>query len=247
MTQTVEERIGDLTTASNLLTSAVENKVGEIDSKVSAKEAEVDNFLQNATPETRYKQIIHIGGSKEFFYPVWFRMPDASSGVSNINVCRAYHLDGVQRPLNSSSPHQAGLLLEMEGCAFPWGGDANFLEIKRYSKTYNATVSNVSFAMYCKAEKVNSEKQIYPGIPENVSGDYGRSHSGLYLRGGGLTYHIIKNWTGDVHFHNGSDELRRDIYQVETDSWSVKFYAEPIPIADIIEPTLVTDAFSDPL
>jgi ribosomal protein L23 len=35
MTQTVEERIGDLTTASNLLTTVVENKIDEIDSAVA--------------------------------------------------------------------------------------------------------------------------------------------------------------------------------------------------------------------
>lgn len=47
MTQTVEERIGELTTASNLLTSAVENKVGEIDEKVSSAENKFNSFKQD--------------------------------------------------------------------------------------------------------------------------------------------------------------------------------------------------------
>ncbi|PAJ72050.1 phage tail protein [Pseudoalteromonas sp. NBT06-2] len=217
----------------NSLTHEVTSKMGEINSKLAAKESQVDAFLADAQPETRYEQDIFIGGSKDYLYPVWWRFPNNSSGVSNLTVCRTYSWNGgvSERPLNTGSAHQAALLLELEGNDSPWGGDAHILNIKRFHEGYNSTVSHVAYQMYCKAEKVDPDKPLYSGANLNFSSQE-RTRSGLYLRGGGLTYRIIKNWIGDVSFHDGSDQLRRNISTTNLEPWSVRWYAEPIPFTD---------------
>lgn len=250
----IENSINALTEASNNQTSAsqalaqeVAGKMAGIDSKVSTKENEVDQFLQNATPETRYVQEIFIGGSKDYFYPVWWAFPSLTHGVSKITISRNYAENGSQRPLSNVSVHQAALLLEMEGNGNSWSGDANFLEIKRFFERYNSTVSHPNFSMYVKSEKANQNKPIYGGIAEGVLQASCRHKSGLYLRGGGLTYHVIKNWVGDVGVHDGCDQLRRNISSSETDDWSIRWYAEPIPFADLLKPEINVFAFSDTL
>ncbi|NQZ24450.1 MAG: phage tail protein [Colwellia sp.] len=246
MTQTYEEQVAELTTASNLLTSAVENKIGEIDLKISVKEGEVDNFLQNGNPETRYIQDIFIGGSKDYLYPVWWGFPDLNYAVSKISVSRHFSTNGNEHPLNPDSVHQAALLLEMEGNAYSWSGDANFLEIKRFHERYNSTASHPNFNMYCKSEKIDFNLPIYGGQLENNLAASCMRKTGLYLRGGGLSYKIIKNWKGDVAYHDGSDMLRRNIEQSSQASFTVRWYVEPIPLTDLLQPSLSTTAYSDP-
>jgi len=247
MTQPTEERIGELVTASNQLTSAVEGKLGEIDSKISEKSAEVTSFLKSATPETRYVQDITIGGSKDYLYPVWWVFPSLASAVSKISIARHFAWNAAEAPLHDASPHQAALLLELEGNGSAWSGDANFLEIKRFFERYNNTASHVDFRMYCKSEKVDPNLPIYNNITENVLSPECRTMSGLYLRGGGLTYRIIKNWQGDVTYHDGSDQLRRNIYQpVVGDAYTINWFVEPIPFVDLLRPTVNVIAFSDP-
>jgi hypothetical protein len=54
MPQTYEEQVAELTTASNLLTSAIENKVDEIDIRLTEKENDVDNTLSNLFLDSRF-------------------------------------------------------------------------------------------------------------------------------------------------------------------------------------------------
>lgn len=246
---TIEQQVSELVTASNQLTSAVEGKIQEIDTQIGQKKTQVDQFLQDANPEGRYEQEITIGGSKDFFYPVWWRTPDLSFGVSNISILRHYSWNGEaeNRPLNPASQHQAALLLEMEGNASGWNGDANFLEIKRFYERYNSTVSHPSFLMYTKAEKANLAKPIYLSVAENTLAANCYSFSGVYLRGGGLTYKIVKNWAGNVNFHDGSDQLRRNIHNAEGIDWSIQWYAEPIAFADKLQPTVNVTASGEPV
>ena len=73
----LEQDIANLVESTNQLTSVIDNKaktidakMAQLDSRVAAKEAQVDQFIQDATPETRYEQTITIGGSKDYLYPV---------------------------------------------------------------------------------------------------------------------------------------------------------------------------------
>ena len=240
----LEQEVGSLVGIGQQVFNLADTQYKQLDARIAQKETDVDQFLKNATPETRYQQDITIGGSKDYLYPIWWAFPDLSSGVNNLTITRSFSWNGGdgQRPLNPSSIHQAALLLEMEGDSTQWHGDLNFLEVKRYFKRYNATASHLAFAMYTKAEKIDPAQGIYGNIAENTLNANCPGYSGVYLRGGGLGYRIIKNWKGDVNFHDGSDNLRRNI----TVSGNTRWYAEPIPIADISEPTIQTNAYVDP-
>lgn len=245
----LEQDIANLVESTNQLTSVIDNKaktidakMAQLDNRVAAKEAQVDQFIQDATPETRYVQTIKIGGSKDYLYPVWWSFPNNSFGTGKVTVHRHYSWNGgsSERPLHANQPHQSALLLELEGNASGWSGDANYLNIKRFSERYSNVASHVNFLMYCKAEKVNPDKPIYSGSTDGGFGAWYRSGSGLYLRGGGLTYRITKNWAGDVKYHDGSDNLRRVLREVEADAWSVRWFAEPIPFTDRLAPVAHT-------
>ncbi|QZO13870.1 phage tail protein [Pseudoalteromonas piscicida] len=241
----LEQDIANLIQSTDALTAVVDNKAQQLDNQMAAfdtriakKEQDVDKFIQEAMPETRYVQDIFIGGSKDYFYPVWWTTPGNAAGVSKVTIARQYSWNADTQPLNTTSPHQAALLLELEGNATAWHGDANFLHVKRFHERYNPTVSHASFAMYCKREKADSSLDLYGGGEEGAFGAFCATHSGVYLRGGGLKYRIIKNWKGDVWFHDGSDQERRNLYARSWDNWTVRWYAEPIPFAERMAPTL---------
>ncbi|WP_275557319.1 hypothetical protein [Pseudoalteromonas sp. J010] len=86
----LEQDIANLIQSTDALTAVVDNKAQQLDSQMAAfdariakKEQDVDEFIQEAMPETRYVQDIFIGGSKDYFYPVWWRFPhNAAGGVS---------------------------------------------------------------------------------------------------------------------------------------------------------------------
>lgn len=248
----LEQDIANLIQSTDALTAVVDNKAQQLDSQMAAfeariakKEQDVDEFIQEAMPETRYVQDIFIGGSKDYFYPVWWAMSGNATGVSKVTIARQYSWNGDTKPLNTASPHQAALLLELEGNAYAWHGDANFMQTKRFHERYNPTVSHASFAMYCKREKADSSLDLYGGGEEGDFGAFCRTFSGVYLRGGGLTYRIIKNWKGDVAFHDGSDQERRNLDTRIGREWSVRWYAEPIPFAERLAPTLSTIPYAN--
>lgn len=246
---TLQAQNSALVSASNALTGEVTGKMAAIDARVGTKEGEVDSFLQDATPETRYVQDITIGGSADYLYPVWWNFQSSAAGVSKVSVCRNYVWNGEvgARPLNPGSSTQAGLIFEVEGCDTPWGGDPDIMEIKRFIYTYNPLLSHSSYRMFCEAEAVpGASAVVYAGIQPNTFGAHCATHSGIYLRGGGLTYRIIKNWLGDISFHDGSDMLQRQISSVQSSSWSVRWYATPLPMSSIVEPALKNDAFVNP-
>jgi len=224
----------------------IESALQKQEQRIVVKEQQVDKFLQEATPEIRYEQTIHIGGSKDVLYPVWWDFPGNRSGVSNITICRNYADNADTHPLVPNDPHQAGLLLEIEGNSVGWGGDGKVFEIKRFSETYNQTASHPSFQMYSKAEKLPGVDKLYVGASTNFAAQ-SPINSGLYLRGGGLTYQIIKNWKGDVGYHDGSDNLRRQIGSGRQGDWGVVWYVEPIPFADILQPPKTVNAYLDPV
>ncbi|PCK33131.1 phage tail protein [Pseudoalteromonas piscicida] len=243
----LEQDIANLVKSTDALTAVVDGKAQQLDlqmaafdSRIAKKEQDVDKFIQEAMPETRYVQDIFIGGSKDYFYPVWWRFPSNSAGTSKLTIARHYSWNSDTKPFFPNRSHQAALLLELEGNAFPWDGDANFLHIKRFHERYAPTVSHVAFKLNCYAERVDSDKPIYGGGGDGSLGPWHPTLSGLYLRGGGVTYRVIKNWKGNVSFSEGTSHepiyIGETIREENTAKWSVK----PIPEQNRVAPTLST-------
>ncbi len=219
---TLEAQIAALTTASNNLTSEVTGKMSAIDAKVA--QAQID--FNNLTPEKRVIQTIHIGGDVNYLYPVWWSMRSNSFGTTKMLVHRNFNEDAGTPVSNligmKNGVHIGSLLLEMEGNATGWNGDANFLQIKRYQERYGAQLcSHVQFLMFSDAASSSSAAAA--------------AVSGLYLRGGGLTYHITHNGgMSGLTFDDGSKGVNNitNLYNDGTNNWNVK----PIPIASIQPP-----------
>lgn len=248
---TTPEQIADLISGYTDLKGYFENtranidaNVAQMNSRVAAKEREVDNFIRDAKPEIRYRQEITIGGSTDFYYPVSWRFPDNDFGVGQITISRNYQRNGgpSERPLFPDRPHQAALLLQLEGNASSWSGNANFMQVKRFSERYTNTTSHLGFSMHCQAEAYN-DLPLYSTANESLAPQC-RTKSGVYLRGGGLTYTITKNWAGDIDFHDGSDQLRRVMSQTASTTWSVRWFATPIPLADRLVPIGSVNAYT---
>ncbi len=215
---------------------------------VDALETDITNTLatlQAANPETRYVQTFTIGGSADYFYPVWWTMQSGAFGISKILFTREYNWNGGvgERPLNPSSGHQAHLTLEMEGQAYGWHGEANFLEVKRFFTRYNNTASHVSFLGYSKARQIDPMGDPLHGAGSLNFEAQSNNVSTVYLRGGGVQYRVVKNWAGDVSFHDGSDQLERVMHALGNTEW----YGEPVALADAIVPTVTVNAFVDPV
>lgn len=238
---TLEKTNSKLVEAVNRLTSHVTGKIQEIDSRVKAKEDLVDKFLADAQPEHRYVQDITIGGSKDYFYPVWWRFPRDYYVNSYIGISRDFNWNGDvgERPLNKNSLHQAGLNLIVEGNGWWSDGSADFMEIKRFYYTYNNVISHLSLKMYCKAEPIDPLKPMSQAVGNGSFGKNGYMHSGIYLRGGGIKYRITTNKISDFHYHDGSDDKKRIILEQN----NTRCYAEPIPITDKIVPDKTISAY----
>ena len=250
---TTPEQIADLISGYTDLKGYFENNrsnidanVAQMNSRVEAKETEVDKFIHDALPETRFEQTFTIGGSTDFYYPAWWTFPNNNFGVGKITISRRHHTNGgeSERPLDNERPHQAALLLEMEGNSRGWGGDANFMQIKRFSERYNHTSSHPSFRMFSRAEAYD-ELPLYAGANENLSAQ-NPIYSGVYLRGGGLSYRITKNWTGNVQYHDGNAPDRQELNRSQQGDWSARWFVNPIPIADRLAPIGTTNAYVYP-
>lgn len=176
------------------LTAKITGFVGQADAKIAAKEAQVDQFLHDASPESRFEQSITIGGDTDHLYPVWWRFPDNRSGLNRLSISRSY----AENPgvINAESGAQAGLLLVLEGSGYPHHGDANYMRVKKYSSTYRVTASHLQFGMFATPRHRQGYDVADPLDFPAVDTSY--LYSGLYLRGGGLTYHFAANWDVDL-------------------------------------------------
>lgn len=76
------------------LTETVENKVAEIDNKVSEAKGEFDQFIATADDRyvTRTKIEVNVGGDKDKFYPVY--IPARHNGVARVEISRYIHQNG---------------------------------------------------------------------------------------------------------------------------------------------------------
>lgn len=213
----------DLIESVNGLTDTVIGKVEEIDTRVEVKEKEVDEFLVNATPEKRYVQDIKIGGSTDYLYPVFWQFPDCSFGVGKLEISRHYSWN--KNTLDDT--HVASLLLQIEGNAAPWNGDANYLRLLRYRYKYNKTASHLQFAGFSYRESIDENPPEYGADGVNYR------YSGVYLRGG-LTYRLSSNWSfSPLRLQNEDDinetlELHRHL--------NTKFMVKPIPFSELVTP-----------
>jgi hypothetical protein len=235
MTQAIDELLGEVTsavsasteqtTASQALAQEVAGKMGAIDAKVAAKEEEVDNFIQAATPEKRFVQTIKIGGSSDYLYPVFWQFPSNSFGVGKLEISRSYHWD---KPHSLSATHVASLLMQMEGNAAPWSGDANYIKLSKYSEKYNNTASHLQFGGFAYRESLDDNPPAYG------ADGYNYVYSGVYLRGGGLTYRLSSNWVfspirlNDENDVNNTRELHTYL--------NTRFMVKPIPFSEQIIP-----------
>lgn len=238
-----EDTIADLTLTVSNTNDTFLGLIDDYDAQVAAMRGDVDAFLAAAQPEHRFVQDIFIGGSADFLYPVWWLFPHNIEGGGRITICRHYSDNGDTRPLNPSTIHQAGLLLEIEGLGTEAGGDADFIEIKRFNETYNATASHISFEAYSMAEPIDPALPMQGYVGDGSFGPHCRYRNGMYLRGGGLSYRIIKNWTDPVEYHDGSNFDR--VVVREHTSTNTLWYAEPIPFADLLQPNQSINAFVD--
>ncbi|WP_445286137.1 gp53-like domain-containing protein, partial [Xenorhabdus sp. KJ12.1] len=179
--------------------------------------------------EPRFNNTIDLTGlSSDRYYPVWWRFPHNDSGANPwLTIHRNYAKNrGDKNPFGKDVTHLAGLLLQMEGGDTRWGGDAQYLNIKRIRQTYRNTVKNIRYAMMSIARPIDDKYPLYEGVK---SGDIVQSpvFSGCYLRGG-LTYHVTSNFS-DIHYsrEDGEVEAHQSIqpYNNFEIKWMVKSYA----------------------
>ena len=213
------------TAASQALAQEVAGKMGEIDAKVEAKALEVDSFIQEATPEKRYVQTIIIGGSSDYLYPVFWAFPSNSFGVGKLEINRHYPWDS---PHSLSETHVAALLMQIEGNSIPWGGGANYLKLVKFNESYNSTASHLQFGGFAYRESMDANPPSYG------ADGYNYRYSGVYLRGGGLTYRLSSNWKFSPIRLNDENDIN-DTLELHT-SLNTRFMVKPIPFSDRITP-----------
>lgn len=240
----LESSIADLVRASTELTGTVRGQSAAIDATVNAKIGQMDAWMVENTPERRYVTDITIHGSKDYFYPVWWRLQSSGAeGIHKVSVGRYFSWNGKpgERPLNPDSEHQASLLLELEGSDTAWAGGPNFMEVKRFAEMYHGTVSHVAFAMYCRQYRIDTSKPVYVGVEDGSFGAYCQTKSGLYLRGGGLRYRIVTNQALlEFGFDNGAGGNR----VIETANHvNTRWEVSPIPASERIGPPQTLKAY----
>ncbi|REF27469.1 hypothetical protein BDD26_2254 [Xenorhabdus cabanillasii] len=200
--------------------------------KVNGKSLVEDVTLSAADVkgEPRYNQTIDLTGlSTDRYYPVWWQFPSNGGANSWLTINRWYAEDREKDLFSKGEFHIAGLLLQIEGGDYLWGGDAHYLNIKRISQTYRKTVKNIRHGMMCIARPIDGKYPLYDNVK---SGDTVkcRRFSGCYLRGG-LTYHVTSNFPG-IYYSREEGEVEvdralefRDNHDNFEIKWMVKSYA----------------------
>jgi len=243
----LESQVAALVATTQELTVQVAGKMVQINTQVASKIAELDAWKAAASPEKRITTEIKIGGSKDYFYPVWWKTLGAgTNGTHRLSIHRSYYLNGAEneRPLNPAGPHQAGLLLELEISDCGVGGDPKFLEIKRFGETYNRTIANVQHQLTGKQYRIDPAGIAYGGVADGVASPCGFI-SGLYLRGGGLTYNITTNQDlVNFGYHNGASLAPAEVCRM--DGVNARWLVDPLPLADGVAPTIDLAAFTVP-
>ncbi|TQF70501.1 phage tail protein [Pseudoalteromonas luteoviolacea] len=238
----VIEACENLTHTVELTTDSINAAMQVHEQRIIQKENQVNDFLASASPEPRIVNRITIGGSKDYLYPVWFKFPEEGG---NLKIWRDFLWNSDTRPLNPTLPHQAGLKAEIEGSASPWSGNPTYMHLKRFGESYNNVMSHLNFNMYCKNEKYDQDLPLYGGGADGLVGPYCSAASGLYLRGGGVTYEFIANWDIEIeHSDSHTPTLIREGV-VSPEAGSYRWTVAPIPVADLLTPIGNTKPYSN--
>lgn len=212
----------------NAAADAYHGKIADINTRIAEKEADVVQFIAEATPERRFIQRITVGGSKDYLYPVLWTFPGSNFGVGHLEISRAYDWNAGLVLEGPSLQHVAGLLLQMDGNGAPWSGDANYLHLKKYKSTYSDTASHLQFGAYAKRRSIDGNPPSY-----GVEG-YNYLYSGVYLRGGGLEYVLSSNWVfAPLRLPNENDANSERILHTHQNT---QFYVTRMAFADLVEP-----------
>uniref|UniRef100_UPI0036D7ACA6 pyocin knob domain-containing protein n=1 Tax=Photorhabdus sp. RM322S TaxID=3342825 RepID=UPI0036D7ACA6 len=182
--------------------------------------------------EPRYTTTIDLTSlSTERYYPVWWRHPPNIGANSWLTLHRPFPYDAEKKPFGEGVTHVAGLLVQMEGGDYPWGGDAQYLNIKRINQTYRKTVKAIRYAMISIVRPIDGKYPLYGDVTSgDIVGSY--IYSGCYLRGG-LTYFLTSNFQsidysreeGEVEIYRWSDtNVKREM------KWMVKSFAANDPL-----------------
>ncbi|WDE11155.1 hypothetical protein [Thalassomonas haliotis] len=226
--------IANVVQAAENMTATVTGKIAEIDNKVIQAKDSFDSWRASVQAEDingarLYKSEIDLTGlSTDYFYPVWWIMPGNSRGETQMTIARNYSADSHLQPFGAGIVHIAGLNLQLEGAAYSWNGDANYLTVKRISQTYRKTVRNIAFAMPTIARPINSELPLYNGHSDGEIVPC-RTRSGCYLRGG-LKYQVIKNFNDDLWYSREDEEVT--VSSSVNTSWGIKWMAKSYHIDD---------------
>ncbi|MHA6195527.1 phage tail protein [Pseudomonas wadenswilerensis] len=230
----LESAVQDLVVASNNLTAAVDGKITKIDARVEKEAVDFAAWRQavqakDINGRALYTQIIDLTGlSTNIYYPVWWRMPGNDEGVTEIVISRLFSRDAEKLPFGPGIYHIAGLNLQLEGCGWPWNGDANFLAVKRISQTYRETVRAIRFDMLCIPRHVTGTKPLYPQYTLGVASG-SMQDSGCYLRGG-MSYVVTKSFHDPVNVSRLDSEVL--ISQAVGEDNEIAFYVKPYQATD---------------
>ncbi|MHA3316524.1 hypothetical protein ACX1HN_21560 [Yersinia pseudotuberculosis] len=215
----LERQIATLVDSTNRLTDEVAGKQRSIDARVDNKISEMESWKQSVQAkdingETQYKSSIDLTGlSTDKYYPVWWQFTASESHPARLVITRPFWEQGGDSPFGRTG-HVASLLLEMEGNSCAWGGDANYLNIKRLSQTYRKTVRNISFSLPSIVRIVDGYP-LYEGLQEGQKTTC-PAYSGLYLRGG-LTYTVYSNFTRALEYSRSNDYV--EIFRATSDGY----------------------------
>lgn len=232
----IETTIASLVKACNDLTSAVTGQLGKIEAKLGEAFGQFTAWRQSVQAKdingrASYSQIIDLTGlSTNIFYPVWWTMPGNEEGETEVVISRLFSRDSELKPYGEGVAHIAGLNLQVEGCGFPWNGDANYLAVKRVSQTYRETVRQIRFGMLSVARKVTGTKPLYFGAIDGQMTDCSTA-SGCYLRGG-LSYTVTKSFKDVVKYSRLDNEVLVD--QVVGSDNEISWYVKPYQATDPI-------------
>ena len=232
----IETTIASLVKASNDLTSAVTGQLGKIEAKLNEAFGQFTAWRQSVQAKdingrASYTQVIDLTGlSTNIFYPVWWTMPGNDEGETEVIISRLFSRDADKKPYGEGVVHIAGLNLQIEGCGFPWNGDANFLSIKRISQTYRETVRQVRFGMVSIIRGVTGTKPIYNGAAIGAMAECPIA-SGCYLRGG-LSYVVTKSFLDPVKYSRVDVEVK--VGEAVTTETEIAWYVKPYQATDAL-------------
>ncbi len=183
------------------------------------------------TTEKRHVQTITIAGSTNYLYPVFWQFPDNRFGVGKLEISRHYGWNQGVLPNDYDQPYRvASLLLQLEGNDAPWGGDAEYMKVLKYFRQYHKTASHLRYMGYARREKINAT-----GVALYGAANTNYTHSGIYLRGGGLRYRFSSNWP--LNLIRLADENSATARAVLTEQYNTRWYVQRIPFTALEEPT----------